>query len=525
MKKTSIKLLAVIMAAAVTVGSIFGKGSLSVKAADTDQIVKANIQVTYGQTEARSMLDAMNGFRQGNEAWVWDENDADKITYQDLGALSIDPVLERIAMLRAVEIALAFSHTRPNGQSCFTAYRDDIKGNIAENIAAGYSSAEDAFRGWQETDQPYSGQGHRRNMLGSVYVSVGIGHVIYQGTHYWVQEFSNKRSGEDLTEASDSTVVEEIDMLYGNIQNIQLNKTAYSLTVGETVSLDDLKVSADVTGHWPSRACSLENDGSFTVADNRIALVENGVLSAKSAGSTILAVTVLEQTIRIPITIEESSVNPTETMDPSASSQPKETVNPSASSQPKETGNPSASSQPKETGDPSASSRPDETEDPSVSAQPNVTKDPSVVDTPRESQEPDATRVPAGTQVPDGSRPNPVVTQNPAGSDKTNESIQTGNPLQGKKVTGIKVKQKKKTKKLTIRFQKLKKAHGYQITYAWNKKFTNHRKVKYTKSASAVLSGLKHKKVYYIKVRAYILDQNGRKRYSADSKIVKRRMK
>lgn len=510
------------MAVAVTIGSVFGNGCLSVKAADAEQIVKAKVQVTYGQTEARSMLDAMNGFRQGDEAWAWDEDDASKITYQDLGALRIDPVLERIAMLRAVEVALAFSHTRPNGQSCFTAYSDDMRGYIAENIAAGYSSAEDAFRGWQETDQPYSGQGHRRNMLGSSYVSVGIGHVIYQGTHYWVQEFSSKRSGEDLTGADDGSVLEELDVLSGNIQNIQLNKSAYSLTVGETVPLEDLKVSAEVTGHWPARACPLENDCSFTVADGWIASVENGVLSAKSAGTTTLWVTVLEQVLQIPITIEESSVNPTE--DPLESRQPSPTENPSESSQPNPTESPLASRRPGETPDPLASRQPGETPDPSASIWPNVTKDPSIVETPKESQKPDATKIPGGTQDSDGIRPNPVVTQNPAGSDKTEGSIQTGNPLQGRKVTGIKVKQKKKSKQLTVRFQKVKKADGYQVIYAWNKKFTKHRKAKNIKSTSVVLSGLKHKKVYYIKVRAYILDQNGRKRYSADSKIVKRKM-
>lgn len=51
---------------------------------------------------------------------------------------------------RAAEIALSFSHTRPNGEICWTAYEDyGYQSNYsAENIAAGYSTASDVFEGW-----------------------------------------------------------------------------------------------------------------------------------------------------------------------------------------------------------------------------------------------------------------------------------------------------------------------------------------------------------------------------------------
>lgn len=166
MGRTRVRLQAVIIAAALTVGTVFGNGNISVMAADADETVAVQIRLSYGQTEARGMLEAVNAFRQGNESWAWNENDTEKITYSNLGALSIDPVLEQIAMLRAAEIALSYSHTRPNGQKCFTAYSGDMEGGYrAENIAAGYSSAEAVFEGWQETEKSYSGQGHRRNML------------------------------------------------------------------------------------------------------------------------------------------------------------------------------------------------------------------------------------------------------------------------------------------------------------------------------------------------------------------------
>ena len=41
-----------------------------------------NISVKYGQTEARTMLDMINKFRMGNDAWYWDEDNTQKISCQ-----------------------------------------------------------------------------------------------------------------------------------------------------------------------------------------------------------------------------------------------------------------------------------------------------------------------------------------------------------------------------------------------------------------------------------------------------------
>ena len=146
-----------------------------------DTFTTAHVEVTYGQTEARGMLEAINAFRQGSEAWYWNEDDATKTVLTDLAPLTYDYDLERTAMQRAAEIAVMFEHTRPNGQSCYTAFPTlNARG---ENIAAGQTTAQAAFASWQETDKPYAGQGHRRNMLKATFNAIGIGHVIRGGIH------------------------------------------------------------------------------------------------------------------------------------------------------------------------------------------------------------------------------------------------------------------------------------------------------------------------------------------------------
>lgn len=153
-----------------------------------------DIEVQYGQTEARAMLQMINAFRTSpTEAWAWNAKN-EKVSYNNLSELQYDYELEKIAMLRAAETALSFSHTRPNGTLCFTAYAGYPCSGMAENIAMGQRTSEAVFKAWQETNYPYSGQGHRRNMLSGSLNTIGIGHVIYNGKHYWVQEFGKVSS-------------------------------------------------------------------------------------------------------------------------------------------------------------------------------------------------------------------------------------------------------------------------------------------------------------------------------------------
>lgn len=90
------------------------------------------------------------------------------------------------AQVRAQEIAVSFSHTRPDGSSFSTALKAAGLSftRSGENIAYGQRSAEAVMNGWMNSS------GHRANILSSQYDSIGIGH--YQnaaGVNYWVQLF------------------------------------------------------------------------------------------------------------------------------------------------------------------------------------------------------------------------------------------------------------------------------------------------------------------------------------------------
>lgn len=104
-----------------------------------------------------------------------------------LTPLSHDPALQQMAAVRAEEITRLFSHDRPDGRSCFSVW-DDFqveRGFIAENIAAGHRNADAVVDGWMNSD------GHRKNIMNSVYTKIGVGSYIKDGTIYWVQLFGD----------------------------------------------------------------------------------------------------------------------------------------------------------------------------------------------------------------------------------------------------------------------------------------------------------------------------------------------
>ena len=92
------------------------------------------------------------------------------------------------ATIRALEMVYAnkFSHTRPNGKSCFTVLRElgYNKSYYGENIASAnvYTTALSLWR---------NSLPHYKNMTSKIYNKIGIGKANYKKRTYWVLMFSN----------------------------------------------------------------------------------------------------------------------------------------------------------------------------------------------------------------------------------------------------------------------------------------------------------------------------------------------
>lgn len=156
------------------------------------------VKVTYHQTEARSMLSAINQFRTSRintndaaTAWYTNQNRTKK-SVPNLEPLVYDYDLEVYAMIRAAELAYngsALSHTRPNGKNSTSGFSGNAKG---ENIAYGQRTAQEAFVSWREDNLGYAKEGHRRNMLENRFGAIAIGCAERNGIKYWVQVFRDE---------------------------------------------------------------------------------------------------------------------------------------------------------------------------------------------------------------------------------------------------------------------------------------------------------------------------------------------
>ncbi|MBR1866914.1 MAG: hypothetical protein IJ801_10500 [Lachnospiraceae bacterium] len=104
-----------------------------------------------------------------------------------LHALQLDTELTSAALVRADEIQISFSHTRPDGRSFSSVLTDNgIRFTGAgENIAWGQTSPEQVMQAWMNSE------GHRANILNAKFTKIGVSHTQdASGRQYWSQLFT-----------------------------------------------------------------------------------------------------------------------------------------------------------------------------------------------------------------------------------------------------------------------------------------------------------------------------------------------
>jgi len=96
-----------------------------------------------------------------------------------------DSGLTFAAQLRAEEIVIHWSHSRPDGNEWYTVLDEFDVGyrRAGENLAMGQSSPAQAVRDWMNSP------GHRANIMRADYHEIGIGVLRSGGRLYWTQLF------------------------------------------------------------------------------------------------------------------------------------------------------------------------------------------------------------------------------------------------------------------------------------------------------------------------------------------------
>lgn len=245
-------------------------------------------------------------------------------------ALTHSKTLNDLAMQRAAEIALYFSHTRCCGKDADSILQGVYSGwsTFGENIAIGQSSPEQVMAGWMDS------QGHRENILYSGYSQIGVGCFTTNGVTCWVQLFSDSSSNTAVTDRTDCEEVwwelavlpSYLDLHLDGSENLEMdpgeavNMAIYTVNPKFSYCQPILIPSKTVSSKQDAVSVAIGADGSFTITAERpgTATVELRVFDSQNPA----------QVIHVTVTGEVENPDPTNPTDPTGPTQETPTSNP-----------------------------------------------------------------------------------------------------------------------------------------------------------------------------------------------------
>lgn len=218
-----------------------------------------NISGTQNYTYASQVITLLNEQRVNN----------------GLSPLTADSTLTAAAMQRAAETVIYFSHTRPDGRRCFTAFDGAWRG---ENIAAGQADPDEVITGWMNST------GHRKNILEANYTGVGVGCFNYKGINFWVQCFSDiTADGSVRTGTASATAAVSASTDYINMSGKLAENTFSSAGETTTFTVSNNNVgwtyitatvdSSSFNYSSSSSAAKVDPTGNVTVAGGGTAII------------------------------------------------------------------------------------------------------------------------------------------------------------------------------------------------------------------------------------------------------------
>lgn len=218
-----------------------------------------NISGTQNYTYASQVITLLNEQRVNN----------------GLSPLTADSTLTAAAMQRAAETVIYFSHTRPDGSRCFTAFDGSWRG---ENIAAGQADPDEVITGWMNSTN------HRENILKANYTGVGVGCFNYKGINFWVQCFSDiTADGSVRTGTASATAAVSASTDYINMSGRLAENTFSSAGETTTFTVSNNNVgwtyitatvdSSSFNYSSSSSAAKVDPTGNVTVAGGGTAII------------------------------------------------------------------------------------------------------------------------------------------------------------------------------------------------------------------------------------------------------------
>ncbi len=221
-----------------------------------------NISATLDYEQAYKVLDKVNEQRAAN----------------GLSKLTMDKDLLDTAMFRACETSVFWGHDRPDGSSCFTASTK----MWGENIAMGYVDADKVMNGWMNSE------GHRNNILGANFKSIGIGCVTVNGGIFWVQCFGRNDANPVANKSDTPNTKQTIESITAKRSSTEfyLDLPAH-LSVGGEAQIKCGVVNSKVQAKTPIDPTSITYESSDSSV---LTISQDGKVKALSSGTATVKI-------------------------------------------------------------------------------------------------------------------------------------------------------------------------------------------------------------------------------------------
>ncbi len=243
------------------------------------------------------------------------------LTVADYVPLQWSSDLEAIARLRAAEATVSQSHTRPNGQRCFTVVTNNREQSWAENLAWNSSGLMAGIEQWYAEKSDWVNQtggvvGHYRSIISPSYCSVGVGafRLSSGGWYAIAQEFSRKDSLDTQKDAGQGNCVQYIEVQGSNVTKVEFgaDKAAF-IQEGESCRLP-VEVTVQYKDYY-------QNDKAFTgpyqaggrwkSSDETVATVDStGEVAAVGKGTVQITMSAGLKSVSTQITVYGAGESP-----------------------------------------------------------------------------------------------------------------------------------------------------------------------------------------------------------------------
>lgn len=292
----------------------------SIRPSDRNKAENGNILVgipgSFERVSKTKILKRINEIRKEacNKGYI-NPSTGKKLTRSDYVPMKWSSNLEWIAQLRAAESAVNESHTRPNGQSCFSIQRKNEQ-SWAENLAWNYAGLMAGIEQWYNEKNDWVNQnqnavtGHYTSLINPNYKFIGLGSFIRSsGGWYGVSaEFSSSNTGSQAQSKLKGKVIQTIEVGKKNTKSLKLSAPT-SIKVKNTKKLT---VSCNVVypgimgGNNSSKGQILKGITWKSSKPSVLSVNSSGKITAKKTGkATITAKIKGMTTVKKTITVKK----------------------------------------------------------------------------------------------------------------------------------------------------------------------------------------------------------------------------